>query len=28
MAFDVRPCADKDEFGRAVYPIDQYFGSG
>src|SRR5712691_1542642 len=28
MGFDVRPCADKDEFGRAVYPIDQYFGSG
>jgi predicted acetyltransferase len=28
MAFDVRPCRDLDEFGRAIFPIDQYLGSG
>jgi predicted acetyltransferase len=27
MAFDVRPCRDLGEFGRALYPIDQFFGS-
>jgi predicted acetyltransferase len=26
MAFEVRPCADKDEFRRAVDAIAQYFG--
>jgi predicted acetyltransferase len=28
MAFDVRPCRDLGEFGRAIFPIDQYLGSG
>ena len=28
MAFDVRACRNFDEFGRAIYPVDQFFGSG
>jgi hypothetical protein len=26
VPFDVRPCRDRDEFGRAIYGIGQYFG--